>query len=510
MARTFPKIAAAWLILISVLISLAGCAYEAPDKDISPEAEIPEEEPLLPPETAAAAETAGTLPDEPSADTELPAEPDPDPAPEAETDPPAETETDPPEEAETDPPAEVDTDAEPLPSDPDIVEPTPAEDAPEPEVPAETEPPAETNIAGVKMEEVLLLRKRDEEAAKKAEEERKKQEEEQKRLEEERKKLEALLAMGYVSYLDGLPCTPEEQQKRPVAIMLNNLRLQLPQYGLDYGQIFYECVTEGSITRLMMLTTKYENMGTVGSIRSSRDIFAETVPDYDAIYVHAGGSPGAYNVIANRGINNLDAANMYLPSTYFRDQWRLNNIGYEHSLMTNGAGIVSGIQFKGYRTELKSDYTPVFTFYKQEVNHMTGGTPAEHVRVYSTPIQTVDFVYSAYTGEYLRYQYNGIAHNDGTSGTQISVKNVILLFMDISVIPGDEASRVAVSNVGTGSGYYMTNGQAVSISWSRASSYDSLHYTYPNGDPLILNAGKPFICIVEKSAENSLSFNYKW
>ena len=69
--------------------------------------------------------------------------------------------------------------------------------------------------------------------------------------------------------------------------------------------------------------TDYENMGTVGSIRSSRNIFAETVPDFDAIYVHAGGSPGAYSIILNRGLTNLDGANMYLPSTYFRDQWRL-------------------------------------------------------------------------------------------------------------------------------------------------------------------------------------------
>ena len=80
--------------------------------------------------------------------------------------------------------------------------------------------------------------------------------------------------------------------------------------------------------------------------------------------------------------------------------------------------------------------------------------------------------------------------------------------MDIGVIPGDEASRVAVTNVGSGTGYYMTNGQAKTISWSRASIYDTTHYSYPDGSPLILNAGKTFICIVEKGA--GIDFNYAW
>ena len=164
------------------------------------------------------------------------------------------------------------------------------------------------------------------------------------------------------NYLNGKTCTPEEQNHRPVAIMLNNYRIQLPQYGLDAGQIYYECVTEGSIPRMMMLVDDYENLGTVGSIRSSRDYFATWVNDYDAIYVHAGGSPQAYNTIAALVLSSLDGANMYLPSTYFRDQWRLANIGYEHSLMTNGAGIAAGIRYKGYRTELKNDYTPLFSF----------------------------------------------------------------------------------------------------------------------------------------------------
>ena len=312
------------------------------------------------------------------------------------------------------------------------------------------------------------------------------------------------------NYLNGKTCTAAERLHRPVAIMLNNLRLQLPQFGLDYGQIYYECVTEGSITRLMMLVDSYENMGTVGSIRSSRDIFADFVADHDAVYVHAGGSPQAYNIISSRYLASLDGANMYLPSTYFRDPWRLNNIGYEHSLMTNGAGIVSGIQYKGYRTSLNEGFDPPFRFYSESENHMTGGASASHVRILSTPIQTVDFVYDANSGQYLRYQYNGQKHVDGATSAQIAVKNVIVLFTDISVIPGDEKARVAVTNVGTGAGWYFTNGQRAEIAWSRSSSTDKMKYAYKDGSELILNAGKTFICVVDNAAAKTIAFDYQW
>ena len=518
MERLRLKRAAAWMASLYLLLFAAGCGESVPMGDAAdpgitegaePEDTVKDETPAAPATEAPATEAPATeAPETDAPETEIP--PEDDSAETAETEPidtdAAEPSPDPPDTnaSDTDVPDAKSPDA----TAPDATAPGSKEEE-EPE-PAETEEPEETNIAGVAMTEVLRLRERDEAARR----EKEAKEEAERIAKEAAEKLAreeaAKRASGAYSYLTGLPCYPEQQKKRPVAIMLNNLRLQLPQFGLDYGEIFYECVTEGSITRLMMLTTDYENMGTVGSIRSSREVFASRIPDYDAVYVHAGGSPGAYNIISERALASLDGANMYLPSTYFRDQWRLNNIGYEHSLMTNGAGIVSGIQFKGYRTELKADFTPPFAFYNEQNNHLTGGPAAVHVRLYATPIQTVDYVYDAASGQYLRYQYNGMAHVDGSTGKQIAVKNVLVLFMDIGVIPGDEKSRVDVTDVGSGSGYYMTNGQRAEIVWSRASSYDTMHYSYADGTPLVLNAGKTFINIVEAAAASTISFNYQW
>ena len=312
------------------------------------------------------------------------------------------------------------------------------------------------------------------------------------------------------NYLNGRTTTEEERSRRPVAIMLNNLKKSLPQEGLCSGDIYYECAAEGGITRLMMLVSDYENLGTVGSIRSSRDYFVDFLANHDALYVHAGGSEQAYAKINWRGIENMDGVNMYLPNTFWRDTWRMNNIGYEHSMMTSGEGIVAGIKQKGYRTELDKNQVPMFNFYDENTDNHIVGSPAPHVHMISTSIQTVDFVYNEETGEYLRYQYNGLPHKDGTTGEQLSVKNVIILFTDISLIPGDAAGRLSVGTVGSGQGYYITNGKRKVINWSRETKTSTVRLEYKNGDELILNSGKTFICVVDDSVAGKIDFEYNW
>ena len=125
-------------------------------------------------------------------------------------------------------------------------------------------------------------------------------------------------------------------------------------------------------------------------------------------------------------------------------------------------------------------------------------------------MQTVDFVYNEETDEYLRYQYNGMAHTDATTGEQLSVKNVLILFTQIDLIPGDEAGRLTVGTVGSGQGYYITNGVRKVVNWSRDSKTSTLHLEYRNGDELILNCGKTFICVVDDSVASGIDFEYSW
>ena len=311
-------------------------------------------------------------------------------------------------------------------------------------------------------------------------------------------------------YLNGKTVTEEEQKKRPVAIMVNNIYNCLPQAGISLGDMFYECSAEGGITRLMMLTTDYESIPLIGSIRSSRDYFIDFLANHEAIYIHAGGSSMAYEKISWRKINNLDGVNMYIPGMFWRDEWRLANMGLEHSLMTDGEKIAAGIEYLGYDTTLPDTYVCPFEFYDENTDNHISGSPATHVHMNSTSAQTVDFVYDQATGEYWRYQYNGMKHIDANNDQQLSVKNVIILVTDINVIPGDSYGRLSVGTVGEGQGYYITNGKRKVINWSRSGKTTPIQLEYRNGDELILNCGKTFICVVDDSVASKIDFEYSW
>ena len=314
----------------------------------------------------------------------------------------------------------------------------------------------------------------------------------------------------FYSYLTGYEITEEEQKQRPVAIMLNNIWIAIPQIGLSAGEVYYECAAEGGITRVMMVLNNYDKVGTIGSIRSSRDYFVDFLDNHDALYVHAGGSDQAYAKLQWRNIDKLDAVTMYLPNTFWRDENRLANMGYEHSLMTSGQAIADGFAQQGYRTEISENYVPIFNFCAPDEQIVLGTDPAKHIHINTTAVQTVDYVYNEETGEYLRYQYNGQAHVDGANGEQVSVKNVIILFTDIAVIPGDTAGRLTVETVGTGRGFYITNGELKEIKWSRSHNRAAIEMTYADGTALVMNCGKTFINVVDDSVEKTLSFNYEW
>ncbi len=310
------------------------------------------------------------------------------------------------------------------------------------------------------------------------------------------------------NYLNGKTVTEEERNRRPVAIMINNVKKSLPQEGVSCGDVYYECAAEGGITRIMMVTSDYESLPAVGSIRSSRDYFVDFLFNHDALYVHAGGSDRAYIKIRDLKVDNIDGVNMNLPTTFWRDQSRIWNMGYEHSLMTDGTQIAATFAHRGARMELREDYVPMLCFFDEDVNFVPEGMEGTHLRMPSTSIQTVDFVYNEETGEYLRYQYDGQAHVDGATGEQISVKNVLVLFTEISRIPGDTEGRLAVETVGEGEGYYLTCGKALPIRWSREDATTSMRLANEDGTALLLNCGKTFICVVDDSVEAKMDFTY--
>lgn len=300
----------------------------------------------------------------------------------------------------------------------------------------------------------------------------------------------------FINKLTGTETTEELVNIRPVAIMINNLKVALPQQGISGADIMYEVLAEGGITRLLCLFTDYATLPETGSVRSSRDYYIDLSDAHDAIYVHCGTSPQATQVLKARKTDNMDG--IYFNTPFYRNNERWKKMGQEHSMMTTGERLVKGIEEKGYRTTSDA---------KQPLNFNTADTPletglsAEYVKLVFSYYQTVELEYDAENGIYMKKQY-GEPHIDSNNNEQLSFENAVVLYCNQGIIKGDTAGRLHVDFYGDGEGYYISNGEYKNIKWhknDRTTPY--VLYEEDGVTELVLNPGKTYIAVAPLGAE---------
>ena len=307
----------------------------------------------------------------------------------------------------------------------------------------------------------------------------------------------------YIDPLTGTAVAKEEAERRPVAIMLNNINVALPQQNIGSADILYECQVEGYLTRLMGVYNDYEDLKAIGSVRSSREYYIDFAANHDAIYVHAGGSEEAYRNLKSRKTHNIDAVNDYNVSGYFyRDPNRLGRMGYEHTLVIDGDKINGAIAAKKYRTTYSSSFTNPLQFIGegQQIN-LVNGTKAKQLTV-KFGAHTTQFVYSASKNLYMRWQ-NNEKHIDGITGEQLGFENVVVLFCPYTLTK-DDYNHIEVATTGKGNGYYLTGGKKVDIHWSKSSGDAQVKLYYASGKALTLTPGKTNIEIVGYESATSI------
>lgn len=310
----------------------------------------------------------------------------------------------------------------------------------------------------------------------------------------------------YINPLTGLATTKEIADNRPVAIMLNNIKVATPQDGISSADVIYECMAEGGITRLMMVTLDHASIGVVGSVRSARDYFVDLSQNHDAIFVHAGGSDGAYVELSERKLDCLDFVNgRNVDPYYYRDPWRVNNMGKVHSIVTTGARLAQAFAAKGFRTEISSTYDNPFKFVEYGTEYIPSEGNIKKITIPHSILQTSSFVYDSENNTYDHYQFGNVLHIDRISGEKVSTTNVIVLFMNESPIPNDPAYRIKVDTIGEGDGLYLYGGKYVSIKWKKTGKYDTIELTKADGTPLEINRGKTFISITATSVRPSIT-----
>lgn len=306
-----------------------------------------------------------------------------------------------------------------------------------------------------------------------------------------------------INPLTGEPTPEDISNKRPVMVMLNNLKQALPQSGNGQADIIYEILEEGGITRMLAVYQDIDAVeGNLGTIRSTRPYYVHLVAGMDGILVHAGGSGAAYDAIESLGVTDLDALSGGAAGLFWRDKNRLNaGVATEHTMYITASDIANYLATSNLRTEHESGFSMKHTFTEDATP--ADGSVANVITVPFSGYKTGEFKYDANTGEYLVSEY-GSAYVDETSGKQVSVKNVLIIMTQVSAIEGDSKGRISVAMSGSGIGYFACGGKYIPINWSR-DTQDSLYsFTTMDGEPLVLGIGSSYVNIVPTTC--SVSF----
>lgn len=260
---------------------------------------------------------------------------------------------------------------------------------------------------------------------------------------------------------------------RPYALSVNNTPVAVKvQEGLNKAYIVYQIPTEGNTSRLIALYKDVKEDLVVGTIRSLRHNMIDFALESDAIMGHFGTSIYAENDLKTGIIDNLDGMYGY---PYYRSN--PENLATEHTAYTSIGRLKEATTKKGYRTT--SDDS-ILLNYNIEDTELSSASNTQVAKSVSVPYggSTSTFKYDEKTKMYTRYA-DGTKCADHKTKEDVTTKNIIVQKIEYKMC--DDNYCWDLKTIGSGDGYYITNGYAVPITWSKSSRSGKTKYTYKEG-----------------------------
>jgi hypothetical protein len=299
-------------------------------------------------------------------------------------------------------------------------------------------------------------------------------------------------APGENNPLTGLPLPPEERNRRPLIVCINNDYAARPQFGTSRAAVIYEYLMEGyGITRFSAI---YYGAGSeqIGPVRSARLINLSLGALYDAGLVCSGASDPVRFSLKNDApfpymdIDLDDPSNNRYTVSLGQD--------YRTRLRTSTDGM------RRWLADWSQERAPSlrgFTFGDLPV----GGAPATAINIpYPTATGSqVAYRYDPGSGRYLRF-LGGVPHLDGNSGSQLALETVIVQYVphEPTDIVEDSlgSTSIGINLFGGGRAMLFRNGVGFEGTWKSESQGDTPHFYDGEGREIPLKPGNSWISVV--------------
>lgn len=301
------------------------------------------------------------------------------------------------------------------------------------------------------------------------------------------------------SYLTGKFVDEEIGDHRPIAVMLNNIIDAQPMSGVSAADVIYECVVEGSLTRMMGIFENYKDLEKIGSVRSCRNYFVYYALELNAIYAHYGQSAYAVPLLEQPFVDNLSGLSSIGDIVFYRTTDRVA----PHNAYASAKGIDEGIKRLGYSTEYSPNYKGKFTFaYDDEI--IVPNADAYDAKKIKPGylINKPWFEYNEEDHKYYRFQYDG-PQIDDVNGEQLAVDNIIFQYSPWEQV--DDKGYLGFDCHSGGKMTYFTQGKAEDGAWIRYDGDEgATRYYDSEGNEIIVNQGKTWICIIQDTMSDKV------
>lgn len=277
--------------------------------------------------------------------------------------------------------------------------------------------------------------------------------------------------------------------QRPIAVMVDNESIALPHYGMTQADIVYEMMNStenGRITRFMALVKDWDTIEQFGSIRSARTTNCILAAEWNAILCHDGGPFYIDEYIALPSIDDFNGGFS-----------RVNNgKSREYTEYILSGDLDKKFKSSGVSKEYTDYYTEKhFKFAKESAPvELADGISAKKVDL-PFPHNGTYLTYDDSEGVYKYFEYKKEHVDPQNDNAQLSFKNVILQCTPYEVYDENGYMYYKIEN-NKGTGYYITNGKAEQISWSKGGLTDNTKYYDASGEEIRINIGKTYIALV--------------
>jgi hypothetical protein len=281
-------------------------------------------------------------------------------------------------------------------------------------------------------------------------------------------------------------------ERRPMAVMIDDLAPARPQSGLSEADVVWHAPAEGGIPRYMaVFQTRLPT--SIGPVRSARSYYVAWASELKALYAHAGGSPRALATLRSKGRGQYvwNAEVFRWEGRYF---FRSGARYSPHNVYTDGKTLRKLTRVLGAK-DGKVSRLASFLPDAPDVSRPYGG----RIRV-TYRANTVTFRYHHDSNTYRRTVSVEGPQVDAGNGERVAPKNVIVMVVRFAAT-GDSKARLEADLTGSGRAWISTNGRTIEGRWKKASTTKPTRFVDRAGNPIALTRGQTFIQVVPSAGD---------